>query len=129
VLAHARRSRKKFIVPLAIGATLALSGCGASGGDVSPEGQIDYACALIDDVKEKRTAPDDWGTPIGDDVDPAIIQAASAAALAGAMTGGGSESSAAMGEAAMEILQAVSRAQSESMQEGVDDFAQACADR
>ncbi|HLR55833.1 MAG TPA: hypothetical protein VK096_03630 [Actinomycetales bacterium] len=129
MLAHARRSRKKFVVPLAIGATLALSGCGASGADVSPEGQIDYACALIDDVKEKRTAPDDWGTPIGDDADPAIIQAASAAALAGAMTGGGSESSAAMGEAAMDVLQSVSRAQMESMQEGVDAFAQACSDR
>src|SRR5690625_7658342 len=72
---------------------LSVSACGGGSSDVSPEGQIDYACALIDDVKEKRTAPDDWGTPIGDDADPAIIQAASAAALAGAMTGGGSESS------------------------------------
>src|SRR5690625_3754369 len=87
LISHTRKFATATI--LAAAATLTLSACGNSGPDVSAEGQIDYACALIDDVKENQPSVEgDWSLRIGDQTDPAMLKVMAAASLAGGGTGG-----------------------------------------
>lgn len=124
-------ARRKFlgIVLVSAAATLTLAACGASNADISAEGQIDYACALIDDVKAAKKSPEGWTMQVGDDADPAMINAAAAASLAGALTGGGADVSAEMASAGRDIFAGLSRLDAEILQDGVDSFAKECAAR
>jgi|SRR5690625_2266584 len=130
-LANSVPTSRKFASLAIIGtaATLMLTACGSSGADVSAEGQINYACALIEDVTDQRASVADWELRIGDETDPAMISAIGAAALTGGMTAGGADVSEAMQGAGRDIFSGISRLDAEILQEGVDVFAKECAAR
>src|SRR5690625_6554908 len=128
LISHTRKFATATI--LAAAATLTLSACGNSGPDVSAEGQIDYACALIDDVKENQPSVEgDWSLRIGDQTDPAMLKVMAAASFAGGGTGGGAPVSEGMQGAAKDIFAGIASLNAEKIKGGVDVCAGACAAR
>lgn len=88
----APRRLLRLVVAAGAGAPLALlTGCIAgppTGPDVSQEGQVAYGCALIERVGAEDSAPEDWGSMIGDDADPGSVATLAAAALLGGAQNG-----------------------------------------
>lgn len=97
-------------------------------GDISDEGRITYACALITDVKKNDGPVDDkWELKIGPETPQPQIKAISAGVLMGVMTGGAPAASEEMTDAGSKLTEALSRADREMFQEGIDDLSAACA--
>lgn len=98
-------------------------------GDVSAEGQIDYACALATDIKDADGPASRWELKIGADTSPALVKAISAAALVGGATDGTAAALEAMSDAGRTLFEGTSRMNIEMLQEGIDDLNAACAAR
>lgn len=107
---------------------LAVTACSGPGGqDVSAEGRIDYACALITEVKENHGPVESWDLNIGPEADPAMDMISAAAGLAGAVTGGGGDDIPdEMADAAAEIYKGLAQLKPEVMDGGIDQFYDAC---
>ena len=70
---RAERSIPPFAAAAVIGVVALLIGgiggylfAGTSKLDLSPAGQVSYACGLVEKVREDHTTAEDWGDPYGD---------------------------------------------------------------
>lgn len=107
-----------------------LSACSAAsdGIDVSAEGQVSYACALVERVGDEYGGPADWETIVGDAADPGSVAASSAAALLGGLQGGSLAEHPELTEAAADMVSGISRASGEQIEAGIVAMQSACAD-
>lgn len=94
--------------------------------DISPDGQIDYACALAADATKSGPVRD-WFTGVGDDVDPAIHELAGAAGLSGAMTASELAGHQPLSDAGTDIFQGITILDPEQVQQGLDAMVDSCA--
>lgn len=119
-------TRKIATFSLVLAATVTLSAC-SSEPDTSPEGQIEYACALMNDIKENSPYVSEWDVRIGDETPNELLQAMGAASLVGGATGGGEGIPEEMHDAGRDIVRGVSRIDEEYLQNGVNALIRECA--
>lgn len=107
---------------------LAVSACSSGGDepDVSDDGQIEYACALADHVGADADISS-W-TLIGDDADEGARAVGAMASLAGGSAMYIPDGHESLAEAGKTLFEGLSTADVESMQEGLQDFTEQCAD-
>lgn len=103
------------------------AGCSDAGieptGDVSPEGQRAYACALADGILSEHGAVDSWGELLDD---PAWYQSSAVAALGGALTGTVLTGAEDLSENAAQIQRGTQTRDLELVQTGLDGVVASC---
>lgn len=99
--------------------------------DVSLQGRVAYACALVEHIHTEHGDAHTWkGSPLGNDANPAWIEALSAATLLGALQGVtqlpgyGKE----LSKGARDVLIGVNRGKPDQLQHGLDTIRAKCAD-
>lgn len=103
-------------------------GCSSSNGssvDVSPEGQLSYACALVSDIVEEHHDVESWTMAVGDEADPALHQFVAALSLLGAPIGV-REDQGSLSEAATTGFLSFQRFVVDDVQSAVDELDSAC---
>jgi len=133
---------------VALGLVLALAGCGSddadepdapqSGGgstgavgggpEVSPDGQVQYACSLAKHVEEERGDPADWKGVAGPDADPGAVEAAAVSSLLGGTAGYELPEHPELSAAASDLTAAVMRVDLEQLSSSLEKIVAGCAD-
>lgn len=105
----------------------ACDAAGLPGGDpdTSPDGQVAYACALAADARDAGP-PAEWDPLVGDDAEPAVIEALAASALAGAPTATPIPGHEDLTAAGKDVYQAATTLNVEGLADGLDAFGEAC---
>jgi|SRR5690625_1453317 len=119
-------TRKTTTLGLVLAATVTLGAC-SSKPDTSAEGQIEYACALMNDIKENSPYVSEWDVRIGDKTPNELLKAMGAASLVGGATAGGEGIPEEMHAAGKEIVRGVSTINEEYIQDGVNALIRECA--
>src|SRR5699024_2966896 len=122
------RARRAATTGLVAALAVVTNACSSGGDepDVSDEGQIDYACALADHVGADADISS-W-TLIGDDADEGARAVGSMACLVGASAGYVPDGHEDLAKAGQAIFKGLTTADVESMQQGLQDFTQQCAE-
>lgn len=110
---------------------LSAAGCSSGGGaepDISAEGQLSYACALIEDLSEHHEPVASWGDPVGDEADPAWISAVAAFSMFGG-TLGADQHLGSLSEAGTRGVRAFTRLDVDEVQDAFDSIDSACRER
>jgi len=133
---------------VALGLALALAGCGSddadepdapqSGGgstgavgagpDVSPDGQVQYACSLAKHVKEERGDPAEWKSMFGPDADPGASEAAAVSSLLGGTAAYELPDHPELSAAASDLTAAVTRLDLELLSSSLEKIVTGCAE-
>lgn len=98
---------------------------GISQADVSHDGQLEFACTLAGRIADVHGDAASW---VGDDDTTAWDEAVSVSALTGAMNGQLLTGHEALSEAGRNLLSAMNRLDAEHIDEGLEEFQQACSD-
>ncbi len=120
--------RRATTTGLVAALAVSTSACSSGGDepDVSDEGQIEYACALADHVGADADISS-W-TLIGDDADEGARVVGAMASLTGASGGYVPDGHEDLAKAGQAIFTGLTTADVESMQQGLQEFTQQCAD-
>ena len=94
--------------------------------DVSPEGQISFACALASHVSEERGDVAEWGSFIGEDANPGVSELAAAASLVGAVAGYTLPDHPELSESGTLVIQGIMRVDEAAIADGLDQMISAC---
>lgn len=108
-----------------------VSGCvflpGAGGSpDVSPEGQIHFACELVAHVGEERDDAAEWESFVGEDADPIVSELAAAASLVGAVGGYTLPDHPELSESGVVVIRGIMSIDGAAIEDGLDQMISAC---
>lgn len=124
---------RTFAMGTAVGvsALVGISGCaslpgGSASSDVSPEGQVRYACALVTHVSEEHGEFSEWDAFIGEEANPGVSELAAAASLVGAIAGYALADHPELSEGGVDVFQGITRVDGAAVTSGLDQMIAEC---
>ncbi|WP_293698793.1 hypothetical protein [uncultured Agrococcus sp.] len=94
--------------------------------DVSPEGQVHFACALVAHVSEERGDVGGWVSFVGEDADPGASELAAAASLVGAVGGYTLPDYPELSESGVVVIQGIMTIDGAAIEDGLNQMISAC---
>ena len=107
-----------------------LAGCteAAAKHDVSEQGRLAFGCTLAEHIDQEHGDPESWSVYIGDDADPGVREIATVGNIFVAASTTGAVDRDPVGVQAQNLLESVSRIDTEMMATGLEGIQAACAD-
>ena len=128
---HPHSIKRRLISALAVLSTVGLfAGCSeaAANHDVTEQGRLAFGCTLAEHVDQEHGDPQSWSIHIGDNSDPGVREIATVGNIFAAASTTGAVDRDPVGVQAQNLLESVSRVDTEMMATGLEEIQAACAD-
>lgn len=128
---HPHSIKRRLISAMAVLSTVGLfAGCSeaAANHDVTEQGRLAFGCTLAEHIDQEHGDPQSWSMYIGDNADPGVREIATVGNIFVAASTTGAVDRDHVGVQAQNLLESVSRIDTEMMGSGLEEIQTACAD-